>query len=241
MSGGLPESPRATAVIVAAGRGNRMGGRTPKQFLDLGGLPVLEWSIRAFAARPEVEEIIVVLPPDVAGRPPAWLVERAEPVPGGETRADSVRRGVAAARARTGYVLIHDGVRPFLTGALLDRVSEHAIDRPTIPVLTVTDTIKRVDERGRVLDTPPRSRLRRAQTPQGFPAELLRAVHGARELTADPSDDALLCERAGHEVVTVAGDPLNIKITSPEDLAWARWLVESGRVRPPAVPAAGGR
>lgn len=231
-------SGRVTAVLVAAGRGERLGSSTPKQFLDLGGLPVLEWSIRRFHAHPSVDHVVAVVPQEAAERPPRWLAVAARErgvalVAGGRTRAESVLRGVARAPDAAEVLLIHDGVRPFAGPELIDRVARPAVSTPVIPVLPVHDTIKRIDAHGRVVETVDRACLRRAQTPQGFPAALLRELHARREAAAGITDDALLCEREGSTVTTVEGDPLNLKLTGPDDLAYARWLVDSGVIRPP--------
>lgn len=232
MSGGV------AAVIVAAGRGERLGSSTPKQFLDLGGLSLLEWSLRAFRAHPAVDGIVAVLPAEVAEEPPDWLSHAARErdvrlVAGGRSRAESVALGVAAVPGDPEAFLIHDGARPFAGPGLIARVAGRAGTEPVIPVLPIHDTIKRVDDRDRVVETVDRARLRRAQTPQGFPAALLRELHARRESAAAPTDDALLCEREGRTVTTVDGDAHNLKVTVPHDLAYARWLVETGVIRRP--------
>lgn len=227
---------RASAVIVAAGRGERVG--TAKQFLPLGGIPLLLWSVRTFRQHPDVLEVVVVLPSEMAGEPPAWL--RTESVVcgvGGETRRQSAGSGVAAAAAEAEIILIHDAARPFVSMAVLDRVLGAAVDvGAALPVLPVVDTTKRV-VRGRVVETLERSGLGRAQTPQAFRADLIRELHAAAaEAGSTASDDVALCEAAGHPVAAVDGDPLNLKITTPADFAWAEWLVDSGKV---AVPGSG--
>lgn len=227
-----------TAVLVAAGRGERLGSPTPKQFLDLGGLPLLEWSVRAFHRHPAVDHVVAVVPPGTADRPPGWLAGAARDrgltvIAGGASRAESVARGVAAGPEGPAVLLIHDGVRPFAAG-LIGRVVERARSTPVIPVLRIADTVKRIDAGGRVVETVDRDRLRRAQTPQGFPGDVLRRLHADRDPEAALTDDALLCERAGMTVMTVEGDPLNLKITGPRDLAYARWLVDTGVIGRPA-------
>lgn len=242
-------APRAGAVIVAAGRGLRFGGAGRKQFLDLGGIPVLEWSVRAFRRHAEVGELVVVLPADEVEAPPSWLSGAGRLVVGGATRAESVARGVAVVPGTVDRILVHDGVRPFVSDALIARVHAACAADPAVPVLPVPDTIKEVRADGTVVGTPDRRRLRRVQTPQGFPAATLRRLHGAARPDAEITDDALLCERGGIPVRTVEGEPRNLKITSPEDLAYARWLVGSGLVERPRagraaeaeVSRAGGR
>lgn len=222
--------PVAHAIIVAAGAGSRFGGGTPKQFLRLGDGPVVEWSIRAFRAHPNIREIVLVAPPGGAEDLPSEIRRSVDQVvPGGTTRARSVARGVAAAGESADCLLVHDGVRPFVTASLIDRVLELAGQTPVVPVLPSVDTLKEIGEGDRVLRTLPRDRIGRAQTPQGFPAALLRELHASREPVSE-TDDAAMCEARGIPVRVVPGDPWNIKITSPEDLEYAEWLVESGRV-----------
>jgi 2-C-methyl-D-erythritol 4-phosphate cytidylyltransferase len=226
----------AAAVIVAGGRGERLG--SPKQFLPLGGLPMLLWSVRSFEAHPGVSEIVVVLPAEAAAEPPPWLKgESVRCCAGGDTRRASAGLGVLSVDSNADWILIHDAARPFLTSGVIDRVLAAASDvGAALPVLPVSDTIKRV-EGGRVVDTPDRSRLGRAQTPQAFEAGLIRHLHAmAAEKGISASDDVALCESEGHPVAAVEGDPWNLKITTPADLALAEWLVTSGRV---SVPRSG--
>jgi 2-C-methyl-D-erythritol 4-phosphate cytidylyltransferase len=173
--------------------------------------------------------VVVVLPPEDVDAPPDWLASLpVERVGGGAERADSVRKGLAAIGARTPTVLVHDGARPFVSGRLLERVlaavADHAGDA-VIPGLPLTDTIKEVDENGLVLRTVSRNRLWRVQTPQAFPAAILRRVHAeAARSGFTPSDDAALFEGHGHPVRIVEGDPNNIKVTTAADLAVAQIL-----------------
>jgi len=226
----------AAAVIVAGGRGERLG--SPKQFLPLGGIPLLLWSILSFEAHSEVGEIVVVLPAAAAAEPPQWLKGRSlRCCVGGETRRASAGAGVLSVGSGADFILIHDAARPFLTSGLTDRVLAAAAEvGAALPVVPVSDTIKRVEGR-RVVETADRSRLGRAQTPQAFEAGLIRELHArAAEKGSDASDDVALCEAEGHPVAAVEGDPWNLKITTPADLALAEWLVASGRV---AVPGSG--
>jgi 2-C-methyl-D-erythritol 4-phosphate cytidylyltransferase len=226
----------AAAVIVAAGRGERLG--SPKQFLPLGGIPLLLWSIRTFGSHPAVVEVVVVLPPSLAADPPEWLGgDRLACCAGGETRRESAGRGVRAASREAGIILIHDAARPFASHELIDRVIEAVVEtKAALPVLPVVDTIKRVEGRS-VVETVAREGLGGAQTPQGFDADLIRGLHdrASREETV-ASDDSGLAELEGHPVAAVEGDPWNLKITTPADLAMAEWLVDSGRMRVPGAP-----
>jgi 2-C-methyl-D-erythritol 4-phosphate cytidylyltransferase len=221
---------RVTAVVVAAGRGSRFG--SPKQFLPLAGRPLVRWSVDAFLAHPEIAEVIVVLPsdgPEAMGS--IGSDDAVRTCRGGKTRQESASAGTAEADRNADLILIHDAARPFVDPGLISRViSAAARTGAAIPVASVVDTIKRV-RADRVIETVDRTELRRAQTPQGFAAGLIRDVHArAAANDAPASDDAALCERAGHPVTVVEGDPWNLKITAPDDLALAEWLVESGRV-----------
>lgn len=224
---------RTAAVIVAAGEGERFGADGPrKQFLPLGDRPILAWSCRAVRRALGDGRIVVVLPADVVDAPPAWLRDRADAVvAGGSTRRESVALGLAAVPGETEFVVIHDGVRPFASPALVRRVADASREGPVVPVLPVVDTVKRVDGEGRVTETLDRSTLRRVQTPQGFPASVLRRVHAEAQLPKGvATDDAALCEAAGVTVRAVAGETHNLKVTTGQDLAYARWLLESGRI-----------
>ncbi len=223
----------AAAVIVAAGHGLRFGGSERKQYASLGGLPVLQWSVRAFRGHDAIGHVVVVLPAEDVGDPPAWLVGADHIVEGGDTRAASVARGVDAVPGDADRILIHDGVRPFASADLIERVCGAAARGPVVPVLPLSDTIKEVSGVGRIAGTPDRSRMCRAQTPQGFPGALFRRLCAETPPSADLTDDAMLCERHGIEVATVEGEARNLKITSNEDLAYANWLVESGLIAPP--------
>lgn len=221
------------AVIVAAGRGTRMGGGD-KCALPLCGEPVLLHSVRAFAA--VVDRLAVVVAPD---RLADWqAVTRAKEwprldalVPGGETRGDSVRAGLAAlsARAETATVLIHDGARPLVTQAIIRAcLAGVAAQGAVIAAVPVTDTIKRVRD-GIIMESPERATLWAAQTPQGFDAALLHAAFAwAQQRGSGPyTDEAAMVEAYGHPVRIVRGDPTNIKVTSRTDLIVAAALLHA--------------
>lgn len=232
----------AAAVVVAGGEGRRLGGER-KQFRVLGGAPMLAWCCEALVRHPRIEQLVVVLPRDAAEAPPDWLADLADRVvAGGASRRGSVRAGLAAVEERLDVVLVHDGARPFLSTDLLDRILAEAGDGPVIPGLPLTDTVKMVGDDDRVRATLDRSLLRRAQTPQGFPHVLLRELHArAEDEDVEATDDAFLCERVGIPVRVVAGEPWNVKITTPFDLAMARWWVESGGALEAGVRAPGTR
>jgi 2-C-methyl-D-erythritol 4-phosphate cytidylyltransferase/2-C-methyl-D-erythritol 2,4-cyclodiphosphate synthase len=225
------------ALIVAAGRGARAAGEEsrPKQYCPIGGVPMLSRSIGAFAAHPEVDDILVVIRPDDAGlyaaasQPYAGRLRRA--VPGGARRQDSVRAGLEAlASDPPSSVLIHDAARPFVSAELISRVIGTLDERQgAVPGLPVTDTLKWV-ARGQVIGTAERDQLWRAQTPQGFRFETILAAHRtaahgpAREFT----DDAGIAEWFGLDVALVEGAEDNRKLTTPEDLKRADALLKAG-------------
>ncbi|HEX7275981.1 MAG TPA: 2-C-methyl-D-erythritol 4-phosphate cytidylyltransferase [Acidimicrobiales bacterium] len=204
------------AIVVAGGGGTRFGG--PKQFEDLGGRRVLDWSLAA--AREACDGVVLVVPADhVAGEEGPLVVA------GGATRSASVRAGLAAVPDDVEVVVVHDAARP-LAGADLFRRTVAAVRAgadAAVPGLPVTDTVKRVED-GRVLETVDRSRLVAVQTPQAFRADGLRRAH-AQGVGAEATDDAALVESLGGTVVVVDGDPRNLKLTSPDDLVVARALL----------------
>jgi len=219
------------AVIVAAGRGTRFGGTLPKVFAPLGGVPLLRWSALAYRDCPKVGEIVVVAPPDQVERAQqlcADITTLREIVPGGEERPESVMAGLRALAAEPPEIVcVHDGARPLVDRGTIERsiaaCREHGAAIAGVPA---TDTLKRVDSHERITATPVRAGLRHAQTPQTFRYDLLVAAYEqARREGLDVTDDASLVERMGHPVVVSEGHPDNIKITTPEDLARAEWLL----------------
>lgn len=222
------------AVIAAAGQGRRMGAGKNKQFLSLAGRPVLAWCLEAFAASETVDGLVVVVRPGEEERfarevqPAVALEKPLAVVAGGAERQDSVRRGIAAAPAEAEIILVHDGARPLVTPQLIDRVVEAARRHgAAIPVLPVSDTIKRIGPDGAVVETLDRQELRAVQTPQGFRAGWLREAHErARKEGRLATDDAALLEGV-HPVATVAGEYSNFKLTSPEDLILAEAVLEA--------------
>ena len=220
------------ALIVAAGRGSRAGQGIPKQYRPLQGRPVLARTLAAFVAHPRIGKIVVAIHPDdrdlyeatLAALPNA-LSSILPCVHGGETRRDSVSRGLEAlVDLAPDIVLVHDAARPFAGPDLIDRAIE-AAERwgAAVPGTAVTDTIKVIGERSQVLSTPDRSALRAVQTPQAFRFQLLLEAH-RRASASDPhafTDDGALIEWAGLPVHVFAGDPGNIKLTHPADFAEA--------------------
>ncbi|MET9329148.1 2-C-methyl-D-erythritol 4-phosphate cytidylyltransferase [Tsukamurella sp. NPDC003166] len=213
------------ALVPAAGQGTRLGRSIPKAFVELHGRPLLTWAVDGLFASGVVDEVVVMVPQDmVDGARP--LVPRARVVVGGAERTDSVRAGLAVAGSAV-TVLVHDAARPLTPPAMIERVVDavRAGASAVIPVLPVVDTVKRVDADGVVLGTVDRADLRAVQTPQGFAAAALLAAYAAAP-GALATDDAGLVERAGGSVVTVAGDPLAMKITTAFDLRVALALAE---------------
>jgi 2-C-methyl-D-erythritol 4-phosphate cytidylyltransferase len=212
------------AIIVAAGSGTRFGGDVPKQFLDLGGKPLLIHTLERFENCPAVDRIVLVLPPAETGNFSAekyHLTKVERLVAGGRTRAESVYNGLLAS-APAEVVAVHDGARPFVSGAEISAVIERAAATgAACLVAPVTDTIKRVVG-DRIVETIDRAQLRRALTPQCFRYELLvRAFENADLGAAAATDECYLVEKTGAPIATVEGSAKNVKITTREDLLWA--------------------
>jgi 2-C-methyl-D-erythritol 4-phosphate cytidylyltransferase len=214
------------SIVVAGGSGRRFGQL--KQFSELAGRPVLEWAVQA--CRPCSAGVVLVLPATAAAEAPD-LHGADTVVPGGATRADSVRRGLAAVPEEAAVIVVHDAARPLASPALFDAVIAAVTDGGAdgaAPGVTPSDTIKVVDESGRVTDTLNRDRLVAIQTPQAFRAEALRRAH-ADAAPAGATDDAMLVEALGGTVLVVPGEPGNLKITAPDDLHAAERLIAARR------------
>ncbi|MEP6692280.1 MAG: 2-C-methyl-D-erythritol 4-phosphate cytidylyltransferase [Gemmatimonadaceae bacterium] len=226
MSAAAGETVRDVGVIiVAAGTGSRTGAGELKQFRWVAGKPMLLHSVQLFQARADVAMVICVLPKSHAGDPPPWLfqsdVDRLLVCTGGRERTDSVRNGLDDLPPEAQYVLVHDGARPLVEPATVDRVISAARGgTAAIAALPVIDTIKEVDADGRIVRTVDRSTLWRAQTPQGFPRAMLEDVYArADRERVIASDDAALCERFGFPVTVVRGSELAMKVTEEADFA----------------------
>lgn len=217
----------ASAVIVAGGSGTRFGRK--KQFLDLCGVPLIRRTVDVFASHEAVDTIIVAVPPEDIDLTRQILEGAASPVrvvQGGRTRQESVYNGLLNI-AGAGTVLVHDAVRPLVTGELISRVLEGLGEEDAcIPVLAVSNTLKEVRE-GVVVRTVPRSDLYEVQTPQAFPVlKILKAHTLARQRgILDATDDSAVIEQAGGVVRVVEGDPFNIKITVAKDLEIAEAML----------------
>jgi len=220
--------PGCFAIVPAAGRGLRFGGRVPKQFAPICGSSVLARTLRALWSTGLLDGMVVVVPRELAGSDemlPGDMQGRDDILvtAGGERRCDSVKAGLDRLPAGCELVLVHDGARPRVSVKLVERVIAGALQfGACVPVLPAAETLKQVDDDGRVSATLDRSRVRLAQTPQGFAREILTEAYrrvAANDQDVDFTDDAALVESAGYQVATVAGEPGNIKLTRSSDLA----------------------
>lgn len=221
------------AVVPAAGCGSRMGGGTPKQLLDIHGRPLLAWTVDALLACERIAGCMLALSAEVQAALPGALRDhpRVRTCAGGQTRAESVARGIAALKpAPEDWILVHDAARPCLPLAALDRLVDRVLASGVGALLAqpVSDTLKRADARARVLETVPREGLWRAQTPQMFAAgQLARALQDALTAGVAITDEASAVERAGYPVQLVEGPACNIKVTFADDLPIAgSWLAQ---------------
>jgi 2-C-methyl-D-erythritol 4-phosphate cytidylyltransferase len=218
-------------VLVAGGRGERLGADRPKAFARLGDLPLLAESLRRLDDSPLVDGIVVVVPADWE-EPAILLAEELGAskvtacVPGGETRSASVRAGLAELPDDADIVLVHDAARPVLPAEVVGRLLEALAEGfdGAVPVLPAADTVKRVQD-GVVVETLVRDELAVVQTPQAFVAAVLREA-----ADGEGSDCASLVEARGGRVKAVAGDPRLLKVTTPADLERvAAWLAAEGK------------
>ena len=222
------------ALIVAAGRGTRMGGARPKALLRLAGVSMLERAIAPFLSHPGIETVVAaVADPDEARAALGPVASRIVMVRGGEERQDSVRFALQSVGAPE-IVLVHDAARALVPRPLIDAVIETARRfGAAIPAIAVADTLKRIAADGSVAATLGREDLRLAQTPQGFRTTLLRDAYARAERDGyRGTDDAGLVEHAGGRVMIVEGSPLNFKITRPEDLDLAEAMLRAGSKQP---------
>ncbi|MDD7587247.1 MAG: 2-C-methyl-D-erythritol 4-phosphate cytidylyltransferase [Corynebacterium glucuronolyticum] len=218
---------RVFALVAAAGKGTRLGADLPKAYVPLRGRTLVERTVTAIETAEVADEIFVIVHPDMEAYARRTL--RGHDVTfvhGGAERFDSVAQGLKAIPDADGVVLIHDAARALTPPGLFARVTRSVLEgnEAVIPTVPVTDTIKVVENHA-VIDTPDRSTLRAVQTPQGFNLAALRAANEA--FFAEPfdaTDDASIMEHAGHTVMTVAGDPMAFKITTPIDLLLAEHI-----------------
>jgi 2-C-methyl-D-erythritol 4-phosphate cytidylyltransferase len=225
---------RTVAVIPAAGMGIRMGAARPKQFMELGGVPLLAWTLAPFQRSGEVDGLVVVTPADEVEYCNRDIVKRfgltkvRTVVAGGPRRQDSVRHGILASGGQYGLVLIHDGVRPVIDEILIDRMVSQARQwGPVISGLPARETVKEVNEDGVVVKTYDRKQVWLIQTPQVFPYPVIWEAHQrAFQEGWEATDDGSLVERIGVPVRVVEGSERNIKITTPDDLMLAHLFLK---------------
>lgn len=228
-----------SAIIAAGGRGVRLGSPVPKQLIEIDGVAILQRSVEAFVAHARIDEVIVVLPHELVAQPPAYLQSSRKPlavVAGGDRRQDSVANAFDRVAAHADIVVVHDGARPFVTAALIDRTIDAAAETgAAVCGLTARDTVKEVAQSGtssgppQVGRTLPRETVFLAQTPQAFTRQVLSEAVALGRGGGHGTDEAALAEAAGHPVRLVEGEVSNIKITTPEDLTIAHALVGQGR------------
>lgn len=218
-------------VIVAGGSGRRMGGALPKQFMIVDGMPIVARTINTFAEALPGGDIVVVLPEEHI---PMWQnlasrfdVAKHRCVAGGKERFHSVKAGVEALGDEVEYIAVHDGVRALATKRLIIRAMLAAEEhKAVIPVMDVVDSYRQVEgSESRIID---RTTLRTVQTPQVFEAALLRKAY-EQEYDAKFTDDASVVEAMGVNIALIEGERGNIKITTPDDLEYAEWLLRRER------------
>ena len=234
--GGKDPSPRTAAIIVAAGSSTRMGAKVSKQFLELSGIPVLAHTLRAFEGSRYIDEIVVVSRAEdidaVRQLAKAHKITKLTAVVrGGDTRAASVRRGFRKIHPKTRFVAIHDGARCLITPQQIAKVCRMAYrHRAATAACPVCDTVKLKNQRGFIETTIDRDKVFLAQTPQVFHADLYRAAL-AHVQDDRITDDNQLMERIKHPVKLVDCGKENIKITTPDDIAMAEFILSKREVK----------
>lgn len=224
---------KTVAIIVAAGKGERIRSKLPKQFLNLGKKPMLTHTIEKFEKSRLVDEIVVVVPKDYLRFCSKEIIDKFELskvkkiVGGGKKRQDSVFKGLKATKSNTDIVLIHDGVRPMVRPRKIDQIIRLCQrEGPVIFGLPLEDTVKRVEE-NKVAVTLDRNKIWRIQTPQAFPYQVIvRAYRRAQKEKVLGTDDSFLVERLGIDVKVIEGDQDNIKVTTKEDLKMTECLLK---------------
>ena len=219
-------------LIAAAGSGSRMGADRNKLLLKIAGKTILEWTLKAAFASQSIKWIGIVGQPKDKSSIFSILQNSSESfqwINGGSTRQESVQLGLSALPADAKSVLIHDGARCLVSPLVFDEISRIVLGgEAVIAASQVVDTIKKVNDKGEIIDTPPRSDLWCAQTPQGFPVEQLKHAHRQAILNGwSVTDDASLFERLGIPVKIYDAGPSNIKVTTPFDLVIAESILSS--------------
>lgn len=240
---------RATALIAAAGKGERMGAPLPKQFLPVGGVPLLVHALRPFEKVKEVTEVFLIIPPGKEDYCQREIVEKyalqkvTKLIVGGQERQESVSQGLGEVSPSTEVVVVHDGVRPCVTEDMIrDAIRVAGMSHGAVVGIPVSETVKETtlqEGRPEIIRTLDRSRLWLAQTPQAFPlAVLVEAHEKARHDAFTGTDEASLVERLGYHVIMVMGSPFNMKVTTPQDLILAEQILEESaknceKINPP--------
>ncbi|UCD70757.1 MAG: 2-C-methyl-D-erythritol 4-phosphate cytidylyltransferase [Syntrophobacterales bacterium] len=228
---------KTDALIAAGGKGQRMGGRMKKQFISLKGMPLLFYTLKAFEEFEGIEQVCLVLDEGDFEYCRGEIIQKygitkvSQLVRGGERRQDSVWNGLKAMEGHCDTVIIHDGVRPFVSPDMLKRLMAAMEDvQAVVTAIPAQDTIKRVDGGGNVVDTLQRNTLFHIQTPQGFRYSVIKdAYQKALKEGIEGTDDASFVERMGIRVKVIEGSPFNIKITTPEDIALAHYILKEGK------------
>lgn len=230
------DQPWLAMIVAAAGTGSRMKMDQRKQFATLGGMVLLAMTLKQLQQDPNVKEIILVSHPNELARVQqeilvsGHMTKVTQLVAGGASRRESVEAGLASVNSRATHIGIHDGARPLVTSALIQRIFQAAQKADgAIPGLPVTDTLKRVDDKGIITGTVSRVQLWSVQTPQIFSAAGIQQAYERLPGEAAPTDDAAVMEAAGFSVQIVTGCDENIKITVQEDLRRAEAILESRR------------
>lgn len=225
-----------TAIIVAGGSGTRFGGKTPKQFLEILGKPLIIHTLERFEKCLDINQIVLVLPTAQTSNflqiiNKYCIRKLAKIVAGGKTRAESVLNGLKAVQANNADIIaVHDGARPLVTSEEISACISKANETGSaILVTAVTDTIKEI-KNGIIVQTIDRNQLKRAQTPQCFRYEILKCAFEKADLSETATDESYLVEKLGIEVSVVEGSPKNIKITTQEDLKLAESLLKKQNV-----------
>jgi len=227
-----------SVIITAAGSGKRIGGEVKKQFIELKGKRLLEYTLERFINNDLIDFIVLVLPVDyIEDFKQGGTEKKIKKVEGGKERADSVRRGLVAAEKifdegdvaeKDRIVLIHDGVRPFVSDRLIRDVVNLTIEKgATVPVLPLTETVLSVDDDQAVLKYSDRESMRSVQTPQGYRMDIItKAYEKAGSDAKNATDESSMVFDSGEELFLLAGDRLNLKITTIEDLRLANCLID---------------
>ncbi len=229
-----------TAIVLAAGRGTRMGTQTAKQYLELEGKPILVYALEVFEQSSVIDDILLMTDEDHVDHCKKEICEKynikkvSAVAPGGRERCESVWKALCILKEReqTGYVMIHDGARPFLTGDILERVYKRVqVQKACVVGMPVKDTIKLINKEGQITNSPNRSLVWQAQTPQVFALPLIVEAFEKqmKEECSYITDDAMVVEKQmGIPVYMVEGSYRNIKITTPEDMVIAQALLKDG-------------